>query len=131
MDVCAQRQGGTPDDYRFVFDGNRIVDTATPDDVRAKPLPLRVGSRLFVLGGRLWGGLSSAPGGEEGGAGEENRSNCPPSVHLDVSGGRVMEPIGLGRWPRAANVLPARPAQLEMEDDDVIDAMLEQTGGCF
>ena len=33
MDVCAQRQGGTPDDYRFVFDGNRIVDTATPDEL--------------------------------------------------------------------------------------------------
>jgi hypothetical protein len=33
MDVYAQRQGGTPDAYRFIFDGNRIVETATPDDV--------------------------------------------------------------------------------------------------
>ena len=33
MDVYAQRQGGTPDAYQFIFDGNRIVETATPDDV--------------------------------------------------------------------------------------------------
>ena len=33
MDVYAQRQGGAPDAYRFIFDGNRIVETATPDDV--------------------------------------------------------------------------------------------------
>ena len=30
MDVYAQRQGGTPDAYQFIFDGNRIVETATP-----------------------------------------------------------------------------------------------------
>ena len=35
MDVYAQRQGGTPDAYRFIFDGNRIVETARPDDVSA------------------------------------------------------------------------------------------------
>ena len=35
MDVYAQRQGGAPDAYRFIFDGNRIVETARPDDVSA------------------------------------------------------------------------------------------------
>lgn len=35
MDVYAQRQGGTPNAYRFIFDGNRIVETQTPDDVIA------------------------------------------------------------------------------------------------
>ena len=34
MDVYAQRQGGTTNAYRFIFDGNRIVETQTPDDVR-------------------------------------------------------------------------------------------------
>jgi small ubiquitin-related modifier len=33
MDVYAQRQGGTPEAYRFIFDGNRIVETATPEDI--------------------------------------------------------------------------------------------------
>ena len=36
--VYAQRQGGAASAYRFTFDGNRIVDTQTPDDVRAQPL---------------------------------------------------------------------------------------------
>ena len=31
--VYAQRQGRTPHEYRFFFDGNCIVETATPDDV--------------------------------------------------------------------------------------------------
>ena len=31
MTVYAQRQGGTPDAYRFIFGGNRIVESATPD----------------------------------------------------------------------------------------------------
>ena len=30
MDVYAQRQGGTTNAYRFIFDGNRIVETQTP-----------------------------------------------------------------------------------------------------
>ena len=38
MDVYAQRQGGTPSAYRFIFDGNRIVETQTPDDVRTYAL---------------------------------------------------------------------------------------------
>ena len=38
MDVYAQRQGGIPSAYRFIFDGNRIVETRTPDDVRFQPL---------------------------------------------------------------------------------------------
>ena len=33
MDDYAQRQGGTRDAYRFIFDGNRIVETCTPDDL--------------------------------------------------------------------------------------------------
>ena len=33
MDIYAKRHGGTPNAYRFIFDGNRVVDTATPDDV--------------------------------------------------------------------------------------------------
>ena len=33
MDVCAQRHGSTVDNYRFIFDGNRILDIATPDDL--------------------------------------------------------------------------------------------------
>ena len=37
MDVYAQRQGGTTNAYRFIFDGNRIVETQTPDDVRTPP----------------------------------------------------------------------------------------------
>ena len=37
MDVYAQRQGGTTNAYRFIFDGNRIVETQTPDDVRPPP----------------------------------------------------------------------------------------------
>ena len=35
MAVYAQCQGETPDAYRFIFDGNRIVETARPDDVSA------------------------------------------------------------------------------------------------
>jgi hypothetical protein len=61
MDVYAQRQGGTPSAYRFIFDGNRIVETQTPDDVRTarsrsllrKALCLRISgdtaARLTVL----------------------------------------------------------------------------------
>jgi small ubiquitin-related modifier len=33
MNVYAQRQGGTPSAYRFIFNGNRIVETQTPDDL--------------------------------------------------------------------------------------------------
>jgi small ubiquitin-related modifier len=33
MDVYAQRQGLTPSAYRFIFDGNRIVETQTPLDL--------------------------------------------------------------------------------------------------
>lgn len=33
LDVYAQRLGGTREAYRFIFDGNAIVDTATPDDL--------------------------------------------------------------------------------------------------
>ena len=33
MEDYAQRQGGTPDAYRFIFDGNRIGETATPNDL--------------------------------------------------------------------------------------------------
>ena len=47
MDVYAQRQGGTPSAYRFIFDGNRIVETQTPDDVRAA-LSLRMALCLRV-----------------------------------------------------------------------------------
>ena len=34
MEVAAQRQGGCAAAMRFIFDGNRLVDTQTPDDVR-------------------------------------------------------------------------------------------------
>jgi hypothetical protein len=34
MDAWAQRQGRTADAYRFIFNGNRFVATATPDAVR-------------------------------------------------------------------------------------------------
>ena len=33
MDVYAQRRGGTPSVYRFIFDGNRIVETQRPIDL--------------------------------------------------------------------------------------------------
>ena len=33
MDVYAQRLGGTPSAYLFVFDGNQVVETQTPDDL--------------------------------------------------------------------------------------------------
>ena len=33
MEVYAQRQGGTPSAYRFIFDGNRIVETQRPIDL--------------------------------------------------------------------------------------------------
>eukprot|EP01051_Picozoa_sp_SAG22_P009479 SAG22_NODE_794_length_7157_cov_3.169453_1_plen_312_part_00 len=33
MEVYVQRQGGTPEAFKFIFDGNRIVETATPDDL--------------------------------------------------------------------------------------------------
>eukprot|EP01046_Picozoa_sp_COSAG06_P035643 COSAG06_NODE_3849_length_4833_cov_3.198352_5_plen_51_part_00 len=33
MDVYAQRRGGTPSAYRFIFDGNRIVETQRPIDL--------------------------------------------------------------------------------------------------
>ena len=35
MDVYAERQGGASGPYRFVFDGERIGETMTPDDVCA------------------------------------------------------------------------------------------------
>jgi hypothetical protein len=34
MVAWAQRQGRTADAYRFTFNGNRFVETATPDAVR-------------------------------------------------------------------------------------------------
>ena len=33
MAIYAQQQGGAPSAYRFLFDGNRIVGTQTPDDL--------------------------------------------------------------------------------------------------
>ena len=33
MKIYAQRQGGTPRAYRFIFDGNRIVETQRPIDL--------------------------------------------------------------------------------------------------
>ena len=33
-DVYAQRQGGTANAYRFIFDGNRITETQTPADLQ-------------------------------------------------------------------------------------------------
>ena len=49
MDVYAQRQGGTPSAYRFIFDGNRIVETQTPDDVRARPARARRAAAAALL----------------------------------------------------------------------------------
>ena len=80
MDVYAQRQGGTTNAYRFIFDGNRIVETQTPDDVRN------------------------------------------PACHR--------HPFGYRRVHAQQRALTLRVrTQLEMENDDVIDAMLEQVGG--
>ncbi len=90
MDVYAQRQGGTPSAYRFIFDGNRIVETQTPDDVRARPARAPRAAAAAVLLPVHRSGPSQRP-----------------------------------RSPDARAWL-----QLEMENDDVIDAMLEQVGGC-
>jgi hypothetical protein len=98
MDVYAQRQGGTPSAYRFIFDGNRIVETQTPDDVCSPPL------------------LSSPP--------------LPPVPPLPPPPIRwsVVSPFNA---PSPPHVSPAVGVQLDMENDDVIDAMLEQVGGSF
>ena len=79
MDVYAQRQGGTTNAYRFIFDGNRIVETQTPDDVRTPPATVT----------------------------HSATAACTQQRALTL---RVR-------------------TQLEMENDDVIDAMLEQVGG--
>ena len=80
MDVYAQRQGGTTNAYRFIFDGNRIVETQTPDDVRTPPATVT--------------------------------HSATAALHAQ----------------QRALTLRVR-TQLEMENDDVIDAMLEQVGG--
>lgn len=124
MHAFCNRQGVTMGSVRFLFDGNRINETQTPSQVRA-----RRGQRTrWVRGGgvgapaqRLCAARTARPrrGGHE-----------PPQACDAVMARQLSDRPSRG-GPRRSKPTPHPPvaSQLEMEDGDVIDVMVEQQGG--
>ena len=100
--VYAQRQGGAANAYRFIFDGNRLAVDQTPDDVRPQP-KLHAGAASVC---------SWKPGQRRCFAERAAVRARPSKLRRD-----------------RCRLLLCVAAQLDMEDEDVIDAMLEQVGG--